>query len=187
MKSVHVALAGLFAALTAVGAQITIPIGPVPITLQTFFILLSGMIGGAVIGFLSQLIYILLGAVGLPVFAGFKGGIVAILGPTGGYIISFPLAALACGFFFHNMKGENVIVKGVVAVMAAELIIYALGVPWLAGWIALARQVSSVEALSLAIQLGMLPFLPGDAVKAAVAIYVATRKNIQTIVERIKV
>ena len=186
MRTTQVALAGLFAALTAVGAQVSIPIGPVPITLQTFFILLSGMIGGAVIGFLSQLIYVLLGAIGLPVFAGFRGGVVAILGPTGGYIISFPLAALASGFFFHKIQG-NIIVKGIVAVIAAELIIYSIGVPRLAVWIALARQVSGVEALSLAMQLGMLPFLPGDAIKAAVAIYVATRRNIRTIIERIRV
>lgn len=80
------ALSIFLATLTAVGAQITIPVSPVPFTLQTFFVLLAGLIGGARVGFLSIFIYLIMGAVGLPVFANLRGGWDVFLGPTGGYL-----------------------------------------------------------------------------------------------------
>ncbi|MCL0105994.1 biotin transporter BioY [Thermodesulfovibrionales bacterium] len=79
----------MFAALTALGAFITIPIGPVPITLQPFFIHLGALLLGGYLGALSQFIYVLVGVMGLPVFSGGGSGIGHLLGPTGGYLIGF--------------------------------------------------------------------------------------------------
>jgi biotin transport system substrate-specific component len=86
-----------FASVTAIGAQIEIPLKPVPLTLQTFFVLLSGAFLGRRNGFLSMGVYLMLGAVGLPVFSGASGGIARLLGPTGGYLLGFPIAAFIVG------------------------------------------------------------------------------------------
>jgi biotin transport system substrate-specific component len=88
-----------FSILTAIGAQIEIPTQPVPFTLQTFFVLLSGAILGKHGGVLSMGVYLVLGAIGAPVFSGGTLGISRILGPTGGYLLAFPLAAFAVGYF----------------------------------------------------------------------------------------
>lgn len=88
---------GTFALLTAIGAQIEIPHYPVPYTLQTFFVLLAGGLLGRRNGFLSMLSYLLIGAAGLPVFSGFTSGLPRLLGPTGGYLLGFPVAAYLIG------------------------------------------------------------------------------------------
>src|SRR5215216_5325541 len=97
------ARAALMAAVTAVAAQITIPLpfSPVPFTLQVLAVILSGLLLGPRHGALAQAIYILVGAVGAPVFAGFSGGLGVILGPTGGYIVSYPIAAALAGLAAH--------------------------------------------------------------------------------------
>ncbi|MBI4546625.1 MAG: biotin transporter BioY [Ignavibacteriae bacterium] len=87
-----------FALLTAVGAQLEIPHQPVPYTLQTFFVLMSGALLGKRNGALSQLLYLMLGLVGLPVFSGWGFGLARLLGPTGGYLFSFPVAAFVVGY-----------------------------------------------------------------------------------------
>ena len=96
--------AALFAALTAAVSPIKIPLGftPVPITLQTLMVLLSGALLGAYLGALSQFLYLLVGALGLPVFAGGSFGLGAILGPTGGYLMSYPIAAFVVGFIYQK-------------------------------------------------------------------------------------
>ncbi|WP_455537766.1 biotin transporter BioY [Terrisporobacter sp.] len=99
MKTRDLVVCGLFAAMTAVLSQISIPFpGGVPLTLQLLSISLCGVILGAKRGFISTLIYIILGAIGLPVFAGFSGGFQCIVGYSGGFIISFPLVAFIIGF-----------------------------------------------------------------------------------------
>ncbi|MEM0275120.1 MAG: biotin transporter BioY, partial [Nitrososphaerota archaeon] len=85
IKTRLIALSSIFAVFTALGAQFAFYIGPVPITLQTLFVILSGFVGGFRVGLLSQLIYLAVGLAGLPVFAGFKGGYMVFLGPTAGY------------------------------------------------------------------------------------------------------
>ena len=94
----------LFAGLTALGAQIEIPAYPVPFTLQTFFVLLSGAFLGARNGAVSQLLYLLAGTAGLPVFSGFGFGIVRLFGPAGGYLLSFPVAALVVGYLSEKRR-----------------------------------------------------------------------------------
>ena len=91
------AYASMFGALTAVGAYIMIPLPPVPITLQTLFVNLAGALLGGYLGALSQVVYILLGVIGLPVFAGGKAGAGVLLGPTGGYLIGFVVGAFVIG------------------------------------------------------------------------------------------
>jgi biotin transport system substrate-specific component len=156
-------LASLLASLTAVGAQIQIPIGPVPIVLQNLFVLLAGLLLGARWGLTSIAVYVFVGACGAPVFAGGKGGLAALAGPTGGYLLGYILAALVVGWI--ACRRQQRMGLDILAVILGSLLIYALGVPWLK-W---------VTALSWekALMLGMLPFVPGDAVKAAAAVILA--------------
>ncbi|MDP1677100.1 MAG: biotin transporter BioY, partial [Bacteroidota bacterium] len=95
----------LFAALTAIGAQVQIPHQPIPFTLQTFFVLLSGAFLGVRNGFIAQLCYIAIGAIGLPVFTGATFGLVKIFGLTGGYLLSFPIAAALIGYLVTVREG----------------------------------------------------------------------------------
>ncbi|MCD6559927.1 MAG: biotin transporter BioY [Palaeococcus sp.] len=164
MKAREITLTALFAALTAIGAQISIPLGEVPITLQVLFVLLSGLILGARLGFMSQAIYVLMGALGLPVFAGFKGGLPIIYGPTGGYIIAFPLAALIAGFI--ATEKENVYGYAI-ASLSGVLIIYLLG--WLRLGFFLGRDFEK------AFILGIAPFILVDSLKGVVAVLIADR------------
>ena len=99
MRAAVMARVALMAALTAVGAQISIPLPftPVPFTLQVPMVVLSGLLLGVRYGALSQVVYLLLGAIGLPVFAKFSAGLGIILGPTGGYLVSYPFAAAVAG------------------------------------------------------------------------------------------
>ena len=99
MTTGDICMIALFTALTAAMSQISIPMPlGVPMTMQTFAIALAGVALGARRGFMSALIYVLLGFVGAPVFAGFHGGPASVLGPTGGFILSFPIMALLAGY-----------------------------------------------------------------------------------------
>ncbi|SMC17208.1 biotin transport system substrate-specific component [Desulfacinum hydrothermale DSM 13146] len=152
----------LMTALTAVGAQIAVPIGPVPIVLTNLFVLLAGLLLGPTQGAAAMGLYLLLGAVGLPVFANFKGGLAHLLGPTGGYLLGFVAAAWLVGVLSHGRPSRWF--DGI-AVVLGSLVIYALGVPWL--------KVVTGMAWTKALAVGMLPFLVGDAVKAAAAVMLA--------------
>jgi biotin transport system substrate-specific component len=96
--------ASMFGSLTAIGAYIMIPLPPVPITFQTLFLNLAGALLGGYLGALSQVVYILLGVIGLPVFAGGKAGLGVLLGPTGGYLFGFVLAALVVGKGYRRRR-----------------------------------------------------------------------------------
>jgi len=94
-----------FAALTAIGALLEIPAYPVPFTLQSFFVLLSGVVLGKRFGVASQIIYLMIGVAGIPVFSGGGFGMMKILGPTGGYLLSFPLVAFLVGYAVEKSQG----------------------------------------------------------------------------------
>ena len=113
-----------FAAVTAVGAQVEIPHYPVPYTLQTMFVLLSGALLGKRNGAISQLLYLAAGASGLPVFSQFGFGIGKLLGPTGGYLLAFPVAAFVVGYLQENRKN---VVTSFVAMIAGLFVIFTLG------------------------------------------------------------
>jgi len=156
--------ASLLAALTAAGAFMAIPIGPVPIVLQNLFIMLSGLLLGSRWGFASVAIYLLAGACGLPVFAGGTGGIGKFAGPTGGYLIGFLPAVYVIGLISEyrvNHKSKQIIFD-IIAMACGTVIIYAFGVTWL--------QFITDMTYSKAMALGVFPFLPGDILKIAAAI-----------------
>ncbi len=156
-------LASLMAALTAVGAYIHVPIGPVPIVLSTLFVLLSGLLLGSRWGLASMCLYLLVGAIGMPVFAGGKGGIAHFLGPTGGYLFGYVLASWLTGFIAERSRG--ILILEILSVLIGSLAIYSLGVPWL-------KMVTHMS-WPKTFMVGMIPFLIGDAVKASVALILA--------------
>ena len=121
--------ASLLAALTAVGAYLSIPIGPVPIILQNMFVLLSGLLLGSRWGLASVGVYILAGACGLPVFAGGLGGISRIVGPTGGYLLGYLPGVFITGIIAEK-TGEKMIYD-VIAMVCGSVIIYSCGLIWL--------------------------------------------------------
>ncbi|AFL95894.1 putative biotin biosynthesis protein BioY [Thermococcus cleftensis] len=164
MNARETSFAALFAALTAVGAQISIPIGPVPITLQVLVVLLSGLVLGPRLGFLSQLVYVVMGAVGLPVFAGFQGGFAVLYGPTGGYIVAFPIAAFIAGYVAEKTGKKS-------GMLGGSLV--GVGVIYLLGWLRLGLFLGG--DFQKAFLLGVMPFLPVDAIKAGVAVLIADR------------
>ncbi len=160
--------ASFFAALMCVGSYISVPIGPVPIVLNNFFVLLAGLLLGARWGALSVLVYLLVGVIGLPVFAGGKSGLAHLLGPTGGYLVGFVAAAWLTGVI--SQRGRHVRrpqLYDIAAVLAGSIVVYCIGVPWL-HW---TTQMSWVKTLMI----GCTPFIVGDAVKAAVAVVIAGR------------
>jgi len=145
---------------TAVAAQIAIPLpwSPVPITGQTFAVLLSGAALGARRAFLAQLLYLAEGSVGLPAFAGGTGGVAVLLGPTGGYLLAFPFGAAITGLLAER-GWDRRFATMFAAMLLGSVVIFAGG---LAG---LSRFVPAEHLLAL----GLLPFVPGDLVKAGLA------------------
>lgn len=148
------------AALTAIAAQISIPWVPVPFTLQTFSVLLVGAAIGPIRGAISMALYLVLGLVGLPVFAEQTSGWIVGMA-TGGYILGFIFAAALVGWFAQQQWDRNFF-KMALAFALGSVVIYAFGVPWL-------YAVAFPGDWASAFQYGMLPFLLGDALKAVVA------------------
>jgi len=159
----YLILTGLFAALTAIGAYIYIPlpISPVPITLQMFFTFMAGGLLGKKYGFFSQLIYILIGAIGLPVFAGGAGGFGILFGPTGGYVLGFLAAGYIAGF------SKDTFISKLLYMLLALIVIYLLGTTRLM----MVMQVDFIKALTI----GVTPFIIGDLMKVALAAYLSVK------------
>jgi len=159
-------LVSLFAALTAVGAFISIPLYPVPLSLQSLFTLLAAMILGSVMGASSQIIYVLLGVIGLPVFAGFKAGIGILFGPTGGFLLGFIISAYIIGKIVELKKEKNIFYYFLAGIIGT-IILYIIGI----------TQLSLVTGIGIkkAITVGMLPFLPGDILKILAASFIARK------------
>ena len=158
-----VALIFAGAVLTAIAAQIAIPMWPVPITGQTFAVLLVGAVLGASRGALSMITYISLGAAGLPVFTGAVSGIT--FGTTFGYLVGFIAAAAVVGWLSQLNWHKKV--SGVLASFAiGNAVIYMFGLPWLAFALSNLGIASDAGAVITA---GLVPFLVGDAIKMALA------------------
>lgn len=159
----------LFAAIIAVCSQIQIPL-TVPFTMQTFAVFSALAILGGKNGTISILIYIALGAIGVPVFAGFSGGLAVILGSTGGYIIGFIFTALIVGFVSDKFKGK--LIPLIISMVIGILVCYAFGTAWFAVVYNRAN-----EPASLATILGwcVTPFLIPDAVKIVIAAVLTNR------------
>jgi biotin transport system substrate-specific component len=165
----------LFAIATAIGARISVPVplSPVPVTLQTLFVLLSGALLGARLGAASQLAYLGAGIAGLPVFAA-GGGAAYLLGPTGGYLLAFPIAAFLAGVVTDRVRGPG-LTRGAMlfaALFLVSLVILVGGASWLA--------VSTGDA-ARAWALGLVPFMLGDVLKVALASLIAHRGRDRTL------
>jgi biotin transport system substrate-specific component len=155
--------ASLFAALTAVGAYISVPIGPVPIVMQNMFVFLAGLLLGSRWGLASLAVYLLAGACGLPVFAGGTGGIARFAGPTGGFLLGYLPVVFWVGWIAERRPGS--MLRDVAAMVCGAAVLYVCGVPWL-------MMVTGMP-LSKALAVGMLPFLVGDALKIGAAALIA--------------
>jgi biotin transport system substrate-specific component len=149
----------LFSAFVALTAQVEIPLWPVPLTLQTLGVLFTGAVLGSRRGALALLLYLTEGALGLPVFAGGASGVGYMLGPTGGYLVGFVVAAGVVGRLAQR-GWDRRLVWAAVAMVIGNVIIYACGVAWLAVFLG---------DLWGALVKGMLLFVVGDLIKIAVA------------------
>lgn len=155
----------LFTALIVLLSQLQLPIGPVPVSLATLGVMLCGLLLGWRYGALAVGAYILLGAVGVPVFAGFQGGAGRLLGPTGGYIIGYLFYALIAGLniprLLERFWGRCVLL------LLGTAVCYGLGTAWF-------MHISG-RTLAESLSLCVLPFLPGDGAKILLAAFLTPR------------
>lgn len=164
------ALCAMMAAVIAVCSWVTVRIGEVPFTLQTFGVALSLCMLGGGRGFVSVFVYILLGIVGLPVFSGFQGGAGVLFGMTGGYIVGFLLMALTY-MAATRVFGDKL--PAVIAGLVVGLILcYAFGTAWF--MIAYTREKGAIS-LSAALSACVTPFIIPDAVKLSIAVFLSRR------------
>jgi biotin transport system substrate-specific component len=167
-SGIRVASVVLLAALTAVAAQISIPLPftPVPFTLQPMIVLLGGAALGARLGMSAQVLYLIAGIAGLPVFAAsavLPHGALRLLGPTGGYLMSYPFAAFLTGWLAERGFDRRYLTS-VVAMACGLAVVFAFGVAWLAFF---ARPAG--VGLSAALRTGLYPFVAADVIKLFVA------------------
>ncbi|NDV19705.1 biotin transporter BioY [Pseudodesulfovibrio sp. JC047] len=151
----------LLAALISVGAFLVVPIGPVPVSMQPFFIFLTGFILGPKRGVLAVGLYLLAGTIGLPVFSGGRSGLGHLFGPTGGYLFGFVLSAWLCGMgrkTSPNLHWAAGLLWGIGALLA----VYGTGMTWLKFALDLSWQKAFI--------VGVVPFMPWDAIKIVAAV-----------------
>lgn len=167
---------GLMTAVICIAApfSIPIPVSPVPLSLTNFVIFITVYILGLKGGALSVLIYLVLGTAGLPVFSAFGGGLGKVAGPTGGYLIGFLFLALIQGLFLKVFPKKNI--AAILGMILGMAVCYAFGTAWLA-W-----QMNQSFLASLGI--GVIPYLPGDAVKIMIAAIVGPK--LRSTVEKMK-
>ncbi len=160
LKNVLVGCIGiaLFIGLTFLGSLIRIPLQPVPITLQTMFVLLAGAVLGAKRGSIAECSYVALGAAGIPLFSGHASGLVAFTGPTGGYIAAFIVTPLVIG----RLIGKS-------PTLGWHLLVFSLGTVFILALGVLHLTLFYTHSLSTSITVGVLPFIPGDIFKIAAA------------------
>lgn len=164
-------LIGLFAALQTVSSQVSIPIGPVPVTLQVMFVLLAGMVLGSRRGCASVALWAFLGVLGLPVFAQGKAGFAVLIGPTGGFIFGMTACAYLVGWAAERLEMGYGRAAGIM--LAGLTILYGLG---LIGFLLSFQYVlQKPMTLEKAMALAVWPFIPFDLLKAAAAAYLGVR------------
>jgi biotin transport system substrate-specific component len=149
-----------FSLLTALSAQIVIPLGPIPITGQTFAVLLTGALLGSRLGAMAMIAYLIEGASGLPFFAGGAAGVAHLMGPTAGYLIAFPAAAFITGVFAEQ-GWDRKYLTAVAAMAAGSVVIILCGCLWFS----FLTRTSPLVAF----QFTVLKFIPGDIIKIALA------------------
>lgn len=170
MKIKNLVLCAVCAAITCVLAPLSIPIpGMIPITLATFAVMLSGILLGGRLGALSQVVYLIIGAVGVPVCAGFTPALPKLLGPTGGYLVGYIPLAFICGAIYSiwgkNSRGVKKYAFMLLGMIAGTVVLYAFGT----AWFCILNHIDVIYALTLCV----VPFLLGDAIKIAVVMILA--------------
>jgi len=163
LKTKTLTLTALFAALIAIFAQISIPIGVVPVNFAHIGIFLGAALLGPKFGALSTIIYVLMGMVGVPVFSGFNGGFGSIVGPTGGFILGYILCSFLTG---HLVKATHTYIIPMIVGLLAN---YLVGIPWL-------MFVTGMNFAS-ALMVAVIPFLLGDGFKIILSAIIAKRLN----------
>jgi len=155
-------LTSLFAALTAALAYVSIPLpfSPVPITGQTFGVMLSGALLGSKLGFFSQIVYLFLGVIGLPVFALGASGLGVLFGPSGGFLFGFPIGAYLIGLMLEKNKNASIYYMSFAIAIGGILALYLPGIAQLGRF---------VEGGILGAFMMMLLYIPGDIIKVIVA------------------
>ena len=174
IRTKQIVLIALMTAVTCVLGPLSIPLpfSPVPISLTNFAIFLAIFVLGMKSGTISFIIYLLLGAIGVPVFSSFRGGLQVLAGPTGGYLIGFIFLALIMGFALEHF--DRKLVPTIIGMIIGMAVCYAFGTVWLAKLLSL----SFKEGLMM----GVIPYLAGDAAKIIIAaivgpkLYGATQK-----------
>lgn len=166
----NLVLCGACAAITCILAPLSIPLaGGVPISLATFAVMLAGVLLGGTLGAASQLIYVLLGAVGLPVFAGWTGGLGNVLGMTGGYIVGYIPLAWLTGLIYKRFgstaKMPVRILFMVLGMVAGNIALYVLGTAWF--------MVVTGMTLEASLAACVIPFIPGNFIKMAAVCLIA--------------
>jgi len=152
----------LMTALIAIGGYLSFPIPliPVPIVLADFFVMLAGLLLGAAWGSASVGLFLFLGALGMPVFAGGASGVAVFIGPTGGFLVGYLFCALVIGLV--SGKGEASLSKDLAALLLGDFVLFGLGITWLK----IVLRVTWNKALAF----GLLPFIPGTAIKIMAAV-----------------
>lgn len=160
-------LCALFAAMTAILSQLALPLPftPVPVNLATLSVLLCGAVLGAKRGLVSQTVYVLLGAIGLPVFSKMTGGLSVLAGPTGGYLIGYILAAGLTGLMVDKCPQKLYIPP--ISMVCGLAICYAFGTAWYV--------ILTKSAIPQALLMCVVPFLPGDALKIIAASFLTPK------------
>ena len=166
------ALAG--SVLITICTQISLPLFPVPMTLQTFAVFLIGLTYGWRLGGITVSLYLLEGAIGLPVFSGGKGGMIVFMGPTAGYLVGFLLAATACGWFAERGFDRSYF-RLFLSLIVGNILIYTPGLFWLGTLIGWDKPV---------LEYGLYPFVGGDLLKIAMAVLLLP--TVWKIVNRLK-
>ena len=150
----------MFTALIIIGGYISIPIGPVPIVLSDFFVMLAGLFLGWRWGLASVLLWLFLGAIGLPVFAGGRAGLAVFMGPTGGFLLGYVLLVLSVGFLAGT--GKPSALRNTLAIIIGNALLYPVGILWL-------KMLLNLN-WAAAISAGLLPFIPGTVIKLIAAV-----------------
>lgn len=167
-------LVALMATLTTIGAYISIPLGPVPFTLQTFFVMLSGMLLGSKKGALSMIVYVSMGLVGMPVFANGMSGLPIITKPSFGYLLGFIIASYVIGKLAEMIKEkENQKMWFTVIPFVGMFIIYLVGVPYLFMIFNTLITPDNPISFATALKYGVTPFILIDSIKAIIVGIVA--------------
>ena len=157
----------MMAAFICVAGPLTVPVGPIPLSLASFAVYLAGAVLGWKRGTAAVTLYLLIGLIGVPVFSGFTGGFQKLAGITGGYLVGYLFCALITGLGTGNsdQSGKKPVILSALRMITGTVVLYAFGTTWFV--------VQTGKTLGAALALCVLPFLIGDAVKIAAAALIA--------------